>query len=515
MKGRFYLILLFFSVVFSAVSCNREASQDMAPNLRVSVMHLEIDADAFRTADPLQEFPPDVTDTVIVTSTRSWTLRAVSLDAGDWISTDVTEHINVSGMEDSCPVAVTCLRHKGSQARNALLQFYVAGMDRPVEVEVTQSAFTPKLQLQCDSKQLPALDASCNITVRSNVQWTVGLDQSESTAFPEISVLSGEGTANVDVVFRNNYDDSNELKAVLVVSAPGCEDCKVELLQQKCEQFFRLENPMPAVVEPYFDKIHIPLLSNSEWHATLEESTFPSAILQPDHGTNCLNGFYLISSVHGTVPELGMCSATVRISRDGMEDILVNINQMSSLHLCICKLNPDYIWERPMLDQYTPYMSAGYPFSSPKSLPNTYTTNMYAGNTLELITKSGFTFTAFGRDCGTWISSSSTGWCVGKMKDDYLLLPAIEGFRLSGLYIQSSCSVAMPYTIRTADGDKIIEGGEYSVTRKVMPVDTEYHDVHAHIFPSTVAGERYRINLEEEFCQISIKDLCLIYEKVE
>ena len=83
------------------------------------------------------------------------------------------------------------------------------------------------------------------------------------------------------------------------------------------------------------------------------------------------------------------------------------------------------------------------------------------------------------------------------------------------MYYQASCRVATPYTVRTEDNSRIIAGGEYRVTRKVVPVDTEYHDVQCHTFPSTLPDTRYRINLEKNLDQISIKDLCLTYEKAE
>ena len=69
----------------------------------------------------------------------------------------------------------------------------------------------------------------------------------------------------------------------------------------------------------------------------------------------------------------------------------------------------------------------------------------------------------------------------------------------------------VPYTVRSESGD-VIKGGEYSVTKQVSPLNSEHHDVHVHNFPETVAGERYRLTLEEDLRFISIKELCLVYE---
>ena len=110
------------------------------------------------------------------------------------------------------------------------------------------------------------------------------------------------------------------------------------------------------------------------------------------------------------------------------------------------------------------------------------------------------------------MSTSELGLCVGKIKGDYVLLPALEGYRLSTMYYEASCKAVTPYTVRTEEGD-IIKGGEYSVTKQVFPLTSEHHDVHVHQFPETLPGERYRLTLEEDLRFISIKELCLVYEK--
>ena len=120
-------------------------------------------------------------------------------------------------------------------------------------------------------------------------------------------------------------------------------------------------------------------------------------------------------------------------------------------------------------------------------------------------------FTLYGRDCGAWISTTEFGLCVGKMKGDYVKFPGIDGFRLAAMYYEASCKGGNPYTVRDDEG-AIIKGGEYTVTRQVVPLTEEHHDVHVHLFPDTLPGERYSLTLEEDYHFISIKDLCLVYE---
>ena len=65
--------------------------------------------------------------------------------------------------------------------------------------------------------------------------------------------------------------------------------------------------------------------------------------------------------------------------------------------------------------------------------------------------------------------------------------------------------------VRDEDGT-VVQGGEYTVTKQVVPITKDHNDVHVHHFSGTLPGERYSLTLEEDYHFISIKDLCLVYE---
>ena len=94
---------------------------------------------------------------------------------------------------------------------------------------------------------------------------------------------------------------------------------------------------------------------------------------------------------------------------------------------------------------------------------------------------------------------------------DYVRFPALEGLRLATMYYEASCMVATPYTVRDDYGE-VIKGGEPAETLQVIPLTCEHHDMHVHQFPETIAGEHYKLTLEEDLRFISIKELCLVYE---
>ena len=499
------------------LACTSQEPEKLPASISVDENTIAVEADNALISDPFSGETLAVTDTVWVSSTRSWTVSIVTDDDGDWVRAGVKQRINASGSEVSVPLVFSFDRYRGNKDRTATAYLYAAEVDAPLAISLTQKAFTPVLEMEAftSSTGVSAMGGECCVIIRSNTSWTASIDGALSTAAPDLSMTAGQDTKAIYVTFQANIDDERAKTATLVAKAPDCTPVSMEIIQSQSERFFRLESEVPAVVEPYEDKILIPLRSNGPWTAELKDCTFPGAALEPSAGSNALNGFYFTSD-HGADPAAGTKSATILIHRSGMEDISVSFTQMGSIHLSFCEFNPEYEFTGRYNDSstpYTPYMAKPYPFSSPDDVPRSMSAGTLAGEPVDFVTKNGdFVFTMFGQDCGIWKELESFGWLIGKTKDDYVLFPAVEGKRLSKMYYEASCRTATPYTVRTEDGSAIIEGGEYSTTKVVVPVEGNHHDMHVHSFPSTLPGERYRLNLEETFRMISIKDLCLVYE---
>ena len=511
--SKIIILLLPAAVLYSCTAMLQESSP---AGLSVDSATLTVDADRALESDPFDDITLPVTDTLMVTSSRSWTVKVVTDDGGNWVNASVKEHIIANGREETVPLIFTFDRYRGIFDRTATAYLYAAGVET-VAVPITQKAFAPELSVEAYSGTIgiPAAGGECCVIIRSNTSWTASIDMDKSTVMADISRLAGQDSKAVYVTFPANIDDERARTATLLVKASDCTPVSLEMIQNQSERFFRLDGEVPQVIEPYETSVHIPLKSNSPWSARLEECTFSGAELQPSSGTNALNGFTFTAD-HGTDPEVGEKKAVILISREGMEDIRVSFTQRGSIHLSFCSFNPEYEFDGRLNDPnnpYKPYMANAYPFSSPTSVPKAYSAGTYAGEPLDCVMKnSEYVFTMYGQDCGVWSELETYGWCVGKMQDDFVLFPAVDGKRLAAMYYEASCRAVTPYTVRTEDGTTIIEGGEFTETRQVVPVTSNHHDMHIHTFPSTVAGERYRLNLEGSFRMISIKDLCLVYE---
>ena len=501
----------------AVLACTSLEPEKLAASISVDESVLAVEADNALISDPFSGETLSVTDTVQVSSSRSWTVSVVTDDGGDWVRPNLQQRINASGSMETVPLVFTFDRYRGHAPRTATAYLYAAEVDAPLAISLTQKAFAPVLEMEAytSSTGVSALGGECCVIIRSNTSWTASIDNTLSTATPDLSMTAGQDSKAVYVIFQTNVDDERAQTATLVVKAPDCTPVSLEIIQSQSERFFRLESEVPAVIEPYEEKVLIPLRSNGPWTAELKDCTFSGAALEPSAGSNALNGFYFTSD-HGADPDAGVKSATILIHRNGMEDITVSFTQTGSIHLSFCEFNPEYEFTGRYNDTstpYTPYMAKPYPFSSPDDVPRSFSVGTLAGEPVDFVTKKGdFVFTMFGQDCGIWKELESFGWLIGKTKDDYVLFPVVEGKRLSKMYYEASCRTATPYTVRTEDGSAVIKGGEYSKTKVVVPIEGNHHDMHVHSFPSTQPGERYRLNLEETFRMISIKDLCLVYE---
>ncbi len=509
--------VLFLLIAATLFACTAQEPYKLPAAISADASEIVAEPDNALISDPFAEETLPVVDTLMVTGTRSWRVSIITDDGGNWVKTNIVERINATGRSETVPLVFTFDRYRGHADRTATAYLYASGLDAPLTIPLTQKSYAPVLELAAYTPTvgIPADGGECCVIIRSNTTWTASIDEGASTVSPDLSMIAGQDSKAVYVSFQANIDDEKARTATLVVKAQDCAPVSLEIIQNQSERFFYLDGEIPAEIPPYEEKILIPLRSNGPWTAELVDCTFENAVIEPAAGSNTLNGFYFTAD-HGADPEVLEKRATILIKRAGMEDITVSFTQHGSIHLSFCEFDPEYEFTGRLNDSstpYTPYKAKAYPFSSPTEVPRSMQAATFAGEPLDCVTKNGgYVFTMYGGDCGVWRELESFGWLIGKIKDDYVLFPSVEGKRLATMYYEASCRVKTTYTVRTEDGSSIIAGGEYSETNQVVPVDTNHHDMHVHNFPSTAVGERYRLNLEETFRMISIKDLCLVYE---
>ena len=510
-----------FLIVVLLNSCS-EYSLKLAPSVTdaqpfvfVGQDDLFLPADDVLTCSPESGLSESVSDTLWIESNTSWAIMIPDKDH-EWLSSSVNEFINVSGQVKSYPLVISCSRNLENLKRVTDLTIYTSGCD-PIVVPVVQEAFESVLKLEClyDDNQLHYAADTCYLLVRSNVDWTIEVEPGTSVDV-NLTASKGTGVKTVQAHFPYNFDDERGRVATVSVKGEGVEKSSVELYQRQSETFFRLGEWNDGMQNPLLPKIHIPLESNSTWSAEIVSTTYANARLEPSSGEATVSGFDFIAD-HGFDPEVLEKSAVVKIHREGKEDITVSFSQEGCIHLKFLSYNPEYNakYTDPTAS-YMPYLPYEWMWVSHDvdTFPISAGAREFADQEIDLIMHGGYMFTVFGKTNGVWYRERKEGFQIGKYLNDYIKFPAIEGMRLSRMLFESSVLAPTTYTVRTEDGMTIIKGGEKTTTSEYTMIYDEYNDVKEHIFPDTQANTRYRMNLESVGACISIKELCLFYEKV-
>ena len=484
-----------------------------AASFEVSKRSVVLPSDDVLSAVPSDGISEDVSDTIIVSATRSW--RAV-MNCGDedsWAHLNIDEIVNTAGVLRTDTLIVKAARNTSPTGRSASIGLYTQESD-PIIIPVTQDGFIPYLSAEPEKNPLfiDYTADTCTVVVRCNTDWTAEMEESNSVV--ALSGTKGSGIATIKLVFPYNFDDERGRTAHLKLSADGCADARIAFIQSQAVPFFNLEETVAANQSPLAEVIHIPLRSNKAWSAEISESTFSNARLEPSSGDNTVEGFNFIAD-HGEDPEVEEKHATVTIRRQGMEDIQVKFAQQGSIHLHFMDYNPSYnaTYTDPS-KTYMPYTASGWPFSSPdqEMVPNSATQRTWAGQDLSC-QKGKYSFVMHGTSAGTWYNGRREGWMVGKSLNDYILFPAIEGMKLVKVLYESSALVMTTFSIRTADGSQMISGGEKRSTVELDYISKDINDLQEINLSGTQAGTVYRMNNDSFGAALSVKDLCLIYQK--
>lgn len=510
--------LILIAVLFC--SCG-EYSLKLAPSnsdgessVSVSKQEICLLADDALVCSPDAGISESVTDTLWINSNRSWSVIIPEVD-DEWLSTSVSEYVNVTGEMYSYPLVISGLRNVGSASRTSDLTIYTPGCD-PIIVPVVQKAFEPILKLEClNGNQLDYRTDTCHMVVRSNIEWTIEVEVGTSVDVG-LTASKGTGVKTIQARFPYNFDDERGRVATVSVNGEGVEKSSVELYQRQSETFFRLGEWNDGIQNPLYPKIHIPLESNSTWSAEIVSTTYANARLVPSSGDATISGFDFIAD-HGFDPEVHEKSAIVKIHRDGKDDITVSFSQEGCIHLKFLSYNPEYNakYTDPTAS-YMPYLPYDWMWVSHdvETFPISAGAREFADQEIDLMMNGGYIFTVFGKTNGVWYRERKEGFQIGKYLNDYIKFPAIEGMRLSRMLFESSALAPTTYTVRTEDGTTIIKGGEKTSTSEYTMIYEEYNDIKEHKFPDTQENTRYRMNLESVGACISIKELCLFYEKV-
>ena len=234
----------------------------------------------------------DKEKTVVIRSNRSWFAHLDDLDHPvdptdpdarvSWASLSVEHHQNLTNTTVETEIVITFNENFSGDAVNGVLNIWCEG-EIVKSIPVTQegrlyrvSAHTDIAQAKCDSDIVP-------VTVDCNTKWTARIS-GESTADVRLDVESGTGEGTLNVIFGENFSQTEEKTAEIIFSAKNCEDYTLTISQGRAVPYVYILQEYDGRVLGGENKASLKIRSNADWTAEVVESDLEDFVIVNQSG---------------------------------------------------------------------------------------------------------------------------------------------------------------------------------------------------------------------------------------
>lgn len=210
----------------------------------------------------------NVTDTLGVTSSRSWSLNG----SDDWFQLSTNSGQNLGEVTKNWSINMQFEDNPAADARTGQLTFFFNNEKK--KLDVVQKAFEPVVQLKSESSyNFSDQGGEIGLYIYSNCNWTACVDDS-NTAEVSLSAAEGYKTDSLKVTVNKNMDVNSGKEAVVVLSAEGLEeDVRINITQSACVPYLTVDENADTDVLPDGGDIQVPFSTNVKWTARLEDAT--------------------------------------------------------------------------------------------------------------------------------------------------------------------------------------------------------------------------------------------------
>ena len=220
MKRMIYICLILMAVS----SCLSREFTEQNPYISIDTGSLTV---------PSDDVSGKVCDTLYVTSNRSWS--AVFAEDVDWVRMAVNGNENLAGVSEIATLPLEFDNNESYEHRSVRL---VISYDSLVEeVVITQEAKSHRLMITEVTPGLEAISSKggrFDISFYCNTKWKARVDYTDGMLL-SLSANEGNLSSTISVNVNKNDDPDNEKKAVVTLSADGCQDIDIVLIQQRNE----------------------------------------------------------------------------------------------------------------------------------------------------------------------------------------------------------------------------------------------------------------------------------------
>lgn len=439
-----------------------------------------------------------VSDTLLVTSNRSWTAEFTS--PVDWVEIDTSGYHIMSQASEKDPLILRFKDNDSDSERTAILQFYSAAGGKTVEI--CQKAISYRLELENLPEGMDSISSdgfTLPLSIKSNTDWTLSV-RNGATAAVSFSQESGDHDATVDALIAEN-DDMFPKEGTLVISATGCRDIELPFSQEAGIPYFRLVDSTFVQSPEGIPNTTIKIKTNMTWYAELVsvEGYDPASIVVPATGKKTVTNVLITHPYCMDFKKTG--KIVVRFTAEGVEGSqTVTISQTPVLRMSFGELTEEAMWSIGSALNLT---SSNWPLISPTydGITSSRNTAKYKEERLELKLKNGYSMYLYSTR-GLW-RHSKTGLMFGGEIGNYLELPAIPDAKL----------YKFAYTFReTSTFTGVLADATTGVEVPETNFSTGGQGVQTVVGPfETTPGQTYRIvATNAQF--FAIGDLILYYE---
>ena len=231
--------------------------------------------------------------TVVIRSNRSWFAHLDDLDHPvdpsdpnshvNWATLSVERHQNLTNTTDETDIVITFNENYSPNAINGVLNIWCEGKIMH-SIPVTQAGRVYHILAYADVERANCDSDLVQVSVDCNTKWTARVSD-DSTADVQLETVSGNGPGTVNLIFGENFSQTEELTAKIVFSAKECEDFVLTIPQSRAVPYVYVLPEYDGRVLGGEMQASLKIRSNADWTAEVVESQLEDFTIINPNGT--------------------------------------------------------------------------------------------------------------------------------------------------------------------------------------------------------------------------------------
>ena len=276
----------------------------------------------------------DNVKTVVIRSNRSWFAHLDDLDHPtdpsdpdsrvQWATLSVERHQNLTNTTDETEIVITFNENFSAKDINGVLNIWCEGKVMH-SIPVTQKGRVYHVSAHTDVDKAKCDNDVVAVTVDCNTKWTARISD-DSTADVELETAAGNGPGVLNVVFGENFSQTEELMAHIVFSAKGCEDVVLTIPQSRAVPYVFVLPDYDGRVLGGENQASLKIRSNADWTAEVIESQLEDFYIVNPGGTKGTSEPQEVNvsfKANDSGNPFDIRTAKVKFTADGMDEPVV------------------------------------------------------------------------------------------------------------------------------------------------------------------------------------------------